>query len=356
MFDWKELAMVLSFIIFIGSWADLLIINDEWEKIKARLFSKSLKIKSSNINEIVFIFAQKVLIFLDGAASSSSSSSSSSSDKNYSTSKIFLIIWVFGVFVLYMIWSNFVYFTSMVLVLPLLGISFFWFVLILIYEMATDKWTQKGDNYWITFTKTSLISASITYIAVLFGSELHSLFGISEFWFQKTDHMATGIIRYNELIGLINYPFDFLSLAFTYSCVKRIAKRKAYYPLLPVLDVAFSLILSCILYCVFYSLSEGTLSYSLLTNDVKDLLVNGPDKSQFDLIYLLPIILSTFLPISLLGIFILGLIFYKFSSLIFARVLHVLSEKKGSIFKDIAVSISAFLALVNAIIVYNVSP
>lgn len=354
MFDLKELAVALSSILLIGTLADLLIINDEWEKIKSRLFDKSLKIKSSSINELIFVIANKVFSLLNRTGKVSFSYT----DDKYSKSK-FALIWLgflcFGLLVLYFVFFDFSYLSSLVLVVPLLSLSIIWFLLIFSYEVVFGKWSHRGDNAWRIFSKTSLISAAITYLAILLGSALYLNFGVSEFWFQSAKEMNSGVLEYSEIMGLINYPFDFLSLAFTYLCLKMIVERKMYYPLLPLFDMAFSIILSCVLYIILFSLSEGTLRFASLINDLQGLFLNGPEKTQFDLIYLLPIILSTFIPISLLGILILGLVFYKFVSLLFARVLHVLSEKQGSIFKDIALTISAFLALVNSFIAIGAS-
>lgn len=348
MLDWKECAVLLSAILAIGCFADLLVINDEWQRVKLRLFKMSLKVKDSSLNELMFILSRKVVSLIEGTATFSFKST----DKAMSP-RTKAVIWLGAVFTSILFICILIlrpdYLASIVLVVPILSAVFGWFLVIIFYELNTGKWNGTNDNLWRSFTKTALISACITFVAIIIGSELYQVYGLSEYWFNNPEKKVTAVIKHKEVIGLINYPFDFLSIAFTYFCVKRIANKKKFYPVLPLFDVFVSLTLSCLLYIVLFSISKGSISFTLLTTDINNLFWSGPETTQFDLIYLLPIIMSTFIPISLLGIIFFILMFYKFLSLFLARILHVFSEKEGSIFKDIAATLSAFIALANAL-------
>ena len=256
---------------------------------------------------------------------------------------------IFPAFFLYIAISSSQHLLSFVLIVPLLGLSFIWFLFISVYELTTEKWNELNDSLWRTYSKSSLISAIITFFAIIISSEVFNVYGYSEYWFNQKDASSYGVIKHREILGLINYPFDFLSLFFTYFCVKRIANRKSYYQLLPFLDVAFSLILSSILYLVFISIPKSTFVYSSLLLDMYNL--NNQDFSNltFDSIYLLPIILSTLLPITILALIFLSLIFYKYLAMLFSRLLLVLSEKDGSIFKEIAFTLSAIIGFINTL-------
>jgi hypothetical protein len=346
--DWKECAVLLSAILTIGCFADLLVINEEWEKVKFRLFKTSLNIKNSSLNELMFILSRKVVNLLEGTTAYSFKNTNKKTSKRVKAFTWFGVILTSILFFYILIFKP-DYLASMVLVIPILSIGFFWVLVIIFYELTTGKWNETNDKLWRAFTKTAFISACITFVAVIIGSELYQTYGLSEYWFHTPESKVTAVIKHKEFIGLINYPFDFLSLAFTYYCVKRIASKKRFYSVLPLFDIAFSLTLSCLLYIVLFSISKGSFSYALLTVDINNMFWGGPETTQFDLIYLLPIIMSTFIPISLLGIIFFILMFYKLVSLFLARILHVFSEKQGSIFKDIAATLSAFIALANAL-------
>lgn len=346
MLEWPSFIVLLTIILLIGSMADLLIINEEWSNIKSRLFIASLKIKNSSLNDLIFIIASRVVRLLESAVTSFPKKVKKPEIKYVGLSLfVFPIIFILTIY----FFINWQYLFTLILIFPILSISFFWFLLILIHESVTEgRWNDKFDDYWRIYTKTALISAAVTFLAILIGAELFSYFNISEYWFNNIDH-DNGVIKHAMYIGIINYPFDFFSLAITYWCIKRISKKQGAYYFYPILDVFCSLLLSSILYIIFLSISNAGFSPAVFVEDIISLYANGPDDTGYDLIYLTPVILSTFIPISFLAIIFFILIFYKTVSIFLSRFLHVLSEKEGSIFKDIAVTISALCALINAI-------
>lgn len=348
MIEWKVFSVILAAIILIGSVADMLVINEEWEIFKRKLFNLSSKVKNSSFNSLMFLLANKVVYFLESTVKFTYKSNLKSTQW-FSLKLTWFVLFVVSFSSLFIVFFRYNYLSSIILIVPLLAVSLIWFFVIIFYEFSTGKWNDNNDELWRIYSKTAFFSALITFVAILLGSELFNVFGISEYWFYHSDTQIDGVIKHRELLGLLNYPFDFLSLVFTYICVKRIANKKNYYMFFPLLDITFSFALSCMLYIVLNSISQNALVYPSLVHDINNLIVDGPEKSQFDLIYLLPIILSTFLPITILALVFVFLNFYKYVSLLFARVLHVLSEKQGSIFKEIAFTLSAFLALVNSL-------
>lgn len=355
MISLKELAVLLTFIFLLGCFADMIVINEEWEKLKKKLSSISFKIKQSPLNELTFLLAIKIVNIFERTASLKPKSNKLT---EVSTPKIsyfalvatrMFVFFIFPALTIYVLINNTHHLLSFVLFVPLFTISLIWFLLILIYELTTERWNELGDSFWRTYSKSSLISAIITFVAIIISSEIFNHYGYSEYWFNQQDVSEYGVIKHKEILGLINYPFDFLSLFFTYFCVKRIASKKKYYQLLPFLDVAFSLLLSSLLYVVLFSIPDSTFANPSLIFDFFHTSNQGFEKLKFDMIYLSPIILSTFLPITLLAFIFLSLIFYKYLSIIFSRVFLVLSEKDGSIFKEIAFTISAMIGFINAL-------
>lgn len=355
MISLKELAVLLAFIFLLGCLADMIVINEEWEKLKKKLSSISFKIKQSPLNELPFLLAIKIVNIFERTATlkpKSSNLTDVSAPKIPYFALVATRIFVFIIspaLTIYMFTNKTHYLLSFVLFVPLLAVSLIWFLLILIYELTTERWNKLGDSFWRTYSKSSLISAIITFIAIIISSEIFNHYGYSEYWFNQQDVFEYGVIKHQEILGLINYPFDFLSLFFTYFCVKRIASKKKYYQLLPFLDVAFSLLLSTILYVVLFSIPDSTFANPSLIFDFFQTSNQGFDKLKFDMIYLSPIILSTFLPITFLALTFLFLIFYKYLAIIFSRVFLVLSQKDGSIFKEIAFTISAMIGFINAL-------
>lgn len=348
MLAWPQLLVVLLAIILIGCVADLMIINEEWKEIRRRLFSVSQKVKNSSLNDLMFLIANRVVLLLEGAVTFFSPPSKIQ-DNKWLNMVLWPVLISLSLLSLYIIIFKSHYFISLLLFFPILATSFFWILLIILYELLTGKWSERSDNIWRIFTNTSLISAVITFIALFLGSEIFSFYQISEFWFSNVDAQYSGTMKYSVYMGIINYPFDFLSLTFTYWCVKQISQKKGIYFFYPVLDVLCSAVLSSCLYVVLYSISKSGFYFAFFPKEVLILLNHGPNKVGYDFIYLLPIVLSTFVPIFLLAMIFFLLTFYKSVSLFLSRFLHVLSEKEGSIFKDLSASISALIALFNAI-------
>tara|TARA_B100000508_G_scaffold43424_1_gene33870 strand:+ start:1676 stop:2752 length:1077 start_codon:yes stop_codon:yes gene_type:complete len=351
----KELAVLLTFIFLLGCFADMVVINEEWEKLKKNLSSISFKIKQSPLNKLTFLLAIKIVQIFERTAHfkprQNKLTEVSTPRISYfalRATRIF-VFFIFPTLTIYVLINNTQHLLSFVLFVPLFTISLIWFLLILIYELTTERWNERGDFFWRAYSKSSLISAIITFVAIIVSSEIFNHYGYSEYWFNQQDVSEYGVIKHKEILGLINYPFDFLSLLFTYFCVKRIASKKKYYQLLPFLDVAFSLILSSLLYVVLFSIPDSNFGNPSLLFDFLHINNQGFEKLKFDMIYLSPIILSTFLPITLLAFIFLSLIFYKYLAIIFSRVFLVLSEKDGSIFKEIAFTISAMIGFVNAL-------
>jgi len=343
---WPKLLVVLSIIILIGCIADMLVINDEWVVIKRRLFSASQKIKKSSLNDLMFLIANKIVLVLEGAVTIFSSSRKL--EWLYSAVPPFLLSMTILFF--YILFFKINYLISLILFIPIVAISIVWIVLIIFYEVITNKWSERFDNFWRIFIKTASISAIITFIALFLGSEMFSFYQISEFWFSDFDPQYSGTMKYAVYMGIINYPFDFLSLIFTYWCVKQISQKRGIFYVYPVLDVLFSAILSSFLYIVLYSISKSGFYFIFFPKELLILINHGPGKIGYDFIYLLPIVLTSFVPIFLLAVIFFLLTFYKVVSVFLSRFLHVLSEKEGSIFKDLSATISALIALINLLV------
>jgi len=369
----KGFAALVCLIILIGCLADMLVINEEWDKFKDKLFKLSCKLKEISSNDLIFLIAKKVMSILE-RTNTHKSSSENEEMSFYNIRIVWVVILLTSLMILYLIINDIYYFLPVAMVFPLITISIFGFLLILFWELFFDMWNEKVDSIWRIYTKSSIFSVAITFLAILISSALFNKFIYSEYWFNyNVTHEGAisvgergdiyenliinffnvinyGQIKHQNIMELINYPFDFLSLLFTYYCLKRIVNRAFFYPVYPLLDVIFSLFLSSILYSVLNSISEGGLVYSFFINDISNLNSTDFNNSKYDLIYLLPIVLSTFLPISLLASLFVFLILYKYISLILSRVFHVLSEKQGSIFKEIAFTLSAIVGLVNAVV------
>lgn len=350
MFTLTQLSIAISGIIFLGCIADLLVVNDEWEKLKRGLFLASQRVKNSSLNDLMYLIANKIYTFLSGTATFFKYPKKlSRSQNNQQLRRVtFLTILVLGLIFLYTLIFRPHTLLSLVLFFPIFAVVILSFLILIFFEAKRGKHSDKFDNYWRVFFKTSFISGVITYIAIALGDEIFSYYRISEFWFSNPEN--PGVMRLSAYMGLINYPFDFLSLTVTYWCAKQISQRNGIYYLYPVLDVLSSTLLSSCLYIILYSISKSEVSVVSFPATLLDLTLNGPSKAGYDFLYLLPIILTSLVPILVLSSIFFILIFYKIFSLFLSRFLRVLSEKEGSIFKDIAATLAALLALLNCIL------
>jgi hypothetical protein len=345
-----QLSIAISGIIFLGCVADLLVVNDEWAKLKRRLFLASQRVKNSSLNDLMYLIANKVYKLLSGTATFFKYQKKFTSSQNDHQLKriTFLTIAGFGLAFLYILIFRPKTLLSLILFFPIFAIVLLSFFVLIFFEAKRGKHSDKFDNYWRVFFKTSFISGVVTYIAIALGNEIFSYYRISEFWFDNTENL--GVMRFSAYMGLINYPFDFLSLTVTYWCAKQISQKNGIYYLYPILDVLSSTLLSSCLYIILYSISKSEFSIVYLPATVLDLAFNGPAKAGYDFLYLLPIILTSLVPIFSLSSIFFILIFYKIFSRFLSRFLRVLSEKEGSIFKDIAAALAALVALLNCIL------
>jgi uncharacterized membrane protein YsdA (DUF1294 family) len=165
-------------------------------------------------------------------------------------------------------------------------------------------------------------------------------------------------------MAIINYPFDFITLAITYKLLEIAIRTKRHILIVAIVDMACSYALAVILHSTFMLISGDitTLSISVLFEShlwlckvvygIYGFLIGTHDLqhlAQFENIHLFPMIVSTFVPVFVyMSIFISISIFKPFFWLT-ARLFHAISEKEDSAFKQIGTVVSLMMAAFKAI-------
>ncbi|MHC4864183.1 MAG: hypothetical protein ACYTEX_08875 [Planctomycetota bacterium] len=169
---------------------------------------------------------------------------------------------------------------------------------------------------------------------------------------------------YPLLLPVLNLPFDLATIAVTLRLLGYVRRRRSGFLAVAVLDTVLSLAFSVLLYAVLLAIEAGwdfLHFHRYVTAAVAWLADVGGCFGQFLLrrrpigwaglrdVHLLPILLTTFVPVALyMGVF----IFLAFCTAVMrlaARVFAVIGERDQSVFKQFATLLAVILAAVKAI-------
>jgi len=264
---------------------------------------------------------------------------------------IAFIIQILGFFYLYL-FTDFWLFG--ILLLP---------TLIYMFLIIVNLFHKVSDNFGSFIITASLFSAIASGIAMILSIKFIPANWLNSFWFITHE----GIIkpRLPIVIAIINYIFDFTTIALTTLLLKKVAELKRFFFAIALVDMLLSGILALIMLCVLCVSAgnwamlpiEGLVRTAISwTKQFMDFLLRGdvgvsPVPSDM---HLVPLLLTTFVPV-----FIYMFIFTVISILkpflyITGRLFGAISEKDESAFKQIATVIAVIIAALKAIYDYIV--
>lgn len=211
-----------------------------------------------------------------------------------------------------------------------------------------------------TFTSLTAFYISINFIPVSF---------LSTTWFTLSDENI--IPNFPLLLTAINFPFDLITIIVSTNLLLIVVKKEKYFGVAAILDIIISAILTVLLYSIllvvendwdisnyvsylqlsynwFYEISIGFL-YSYDSGSI------NMSSSTISDLHLLPMLLSTFIPVTIYMSVFLFLSFSKLIMLVSSRLFLVIGERDESVFKQFAILLASFLAAIKAIYDYLVN-
>jgi hypothetical protein len=252
------------------------------------------------------------------------------------------------------------------------------------------------DYAWISAACTMFLLSPITYFIALFLklsekynsfltqlsacffiSYLFSLFSIlislhfipakycNSYWFIFENGK---ILPYSQLYPLtlfcINLPFDIVTLLVSLYLLKTVIKKEKYIGIAAIIDILLSIALIVILYSCILAISShwdfsNFIIYLQTSIDWFKKMVSLPFEGflrrpsttldSFQDLHLLPILLSTFLPVTFYMSIFLFVSMSKPIMIITAKCFSVIGGKDESVFKQFAILITSFLVAIKAI-------
>ncbi len=266
-----------------------------------------------------------------------------------------------------------IYFTSHLWIVGSITFPLVIFFVVIVYIVILAAFPENiskpfvlPDEVYRLIVATPFFSAALSLLAMLIAGYAitHSL--LNTHWFVA----ASGNIapKYPLLLPVINFPFDFATIFVTISLLRYVAKKRKYIGLAALADIAISAALTILLYCFLRIIENGwdignahthfmavigwfseigKIFLAWITNKP-----SGVDISNMRDIHLLPILLTTFVPVTIYMSIFLFLSFCKGVMLTTARLFHAVSTKKESVFKQFGSVIGILAALTKAIYDY----
>lgn len=351
--SWLFVIVIGSSIVFLGGALDFFLKKSELSFISKKCFILSQKVKNIDIVGLQISIAQYLIYFLRTFSTSLALLISSiKSEVVLLLASLFIFVLVAGIIVYLNISGN-LWVLYVIGPYAIFGILFL--IIIVFIESLLFKWSYKIDNICLVIFQTTLASTILTSIAIFISNEFipSNLLNTSWFYQTKTD---TIIPNNPVIIGLINYPFDFISLVITYKLMMKFIKIRRFIILFALIDILSALLLTFLLYYVFSTIENGI---NFIEN-VSDLFflflplerISTNSLNNVEDLHLLPILLTTCVPILLYMSILIILSYYKYVSNFLSRTLHVISEKEDSIFKQISILLVLGIATVKAFIDY----
>ena len=209
---------------------------------------------------------------------------------------------------------------------------------------------------------TSMLSAALSLVALIVGVLCLSQFPADSHWYVNA---ASRVLPRSSLsLVALNFPFDFLTIAVTAAFLNLVRKHKYGLLLFALGDAAVSAILTVCLRAVLLGFESGwdggipgiaIASYTWFLDAgsaILTALVEGTSMRLMAVhdVHLLPLLLTTFVPVLLYLIPFLALGLTKGILVVVARVFRVAGSKKKPVFSQFAVLISAVVALIKFLI------
>jgi hypothetical protein len=214
-------------------------------------------------------------------------------------------------------------------------------------------------------TMTALLSSCISFIAINVAINFIPISILNSHWF---------FVEHEELkptspfiLTIFNFPFDFITIFITFTLLSYFVRKKHSFYLMALVDIVVSAFLAIILYTLLLTIEGGQLfsNFSQYCNDAfgwfKDIIryltsslfVNNIEVvNNLKDIHLLPILLSTFIPVFIYMAIFLSLSFCKPIIWITSRFFSIIGEKEKSVFKQFGILISIWMAAIKSIYDY----
>jgi hypothetical protein len=228
-------------------------------------------------------------------------------------------------------------------------------------KIFTDKYiSYELDGY---LTIGVMANCIVTYIALYLAINVIHISEINSYWFQHTSNAI--VPNHPLLFYFINYPFDIVTIMVSIYLLKIVVKNGKYVCFVAMLNILICIIL-VILQMATFKFAEHTFDisrvyssfiysvhwFNSILNYVVNFIYGTKVEAKITDIQLLPIVMSTFIPVV---IYMFAIIFLSVSKPIMQianRLFEVLSEKDESIFKQLATLITAWMAAIKAIYDY----
>ncbi|MFC2077436.1 hypothetical protein ACFLTM_01325 [Candidatus Bipolaricaulota bacterium] len=222
------------------------------------------------------------------------------------------------------------------------------------------RWLRNSQDLLLG---ASVGSASISLVALLISVGAISPASLNSSWFI----LEAGRVRpvYPLLLAACNFPFDLATLWVTYLLLRHVCRRGKGFFWAAMLDVAAAAALSVLLYAVLKVITEGapgavlhyiSESAEWFWSVFGVLLSRSPDpqvvaKAMGDL-HLLPILLSTFVPVLIYMSVFLFIALMKPILWLSARLLGGFAESEKGVFTQLGITIGLLMNAVKALYEY----
>lgn len=231
------------------------------------------------------------------------------------------------------------------------------------------KLNKLSEAIYTVIVAITIISVSVSLIAILFTRYFIPDSLLSTHWFANVNGDIAPTSPF--LLPLINLPFDFSTIYITISLLRYVVRKKKYIGLVALADIAISGALTILLHCLLRIIENGwdignthvyfvevmrwfgnvgKVFLAWITNRQSSVKITDMRD-----IHLLPILLTTFVPVTIYMSIFLFLSFCKGVMLTAARLFHAVGSKKESVFKQFGAVIAALAVLIKAIYDYLVT-
>jgi hypothetical protein len=209
------------------------------------------------------------------------------------------------------------------------------------------------------------LAVSLPYsgVALIIATNYLSKGSLNTFWFAIIDNNI--VCTKSSLLTIVNYPFDFITIAITYLSLRYIADKQRFFLLFATVSLIASSLLSLGLLSVLKLIESGlnivhfhlffiesfelfkNLCYMILEFLIKK--TYSIDLNKIPDIHLLPLLLSTFIPVVLYMSFFLFFSFCKPIMWISGRFFEVIGKRQESVFKQLGFLVGVWLAAIKAV-------
>ncbi len=214
------------------------------------------------------------------------------------------------------------------------------------------------------FSGPIAISSVLSVVAYIITRYIISSFPLNSYWYEIAN---TRIIPIKPLLlYCVNFPFDFATIAVSILLLRFVIKHKCFIGIVAAVDIIISAFLTVMLYCFLlvieneWNILHFHVYFAESLHWFKDVIVGIYQAAKYNEpfakhlaglrdIHLLPILLTTFVPVALYMLVFLFISFCKPVLKLASRIFGAVGEKEESVFKQFGFLIAAIMAAVKAI-------